>query len=572
MEQKFVIKTENEYQVQITEEKQGNVTLYHFAFTFAQKVSPKPLHIVWEECDGGYYARYTPCFLENNYLRPYWAHDKIESAVCFNMPFFALLGKAGECRYTLSLSDVVLPTEIKMGFIEESNYVRAKVTLFAKPCSPMDGYQVTLRIDKQVSNIYDGGQRAVAWWKTLGYHNDNVPDAAFAPVYSTWYNFHQKLDPETLLEECRIAASLGMKTLIIDDGWQTDDNSRGYAYCGDWEVTKNKFPDFAGFVKQIHALGMKVVLWYSVPFVGDYTQAYARFKGKYLASWDHINVLDPRYREVRDYLAQTYAKALTEFGIDGFKLDFIASFKVDGAFTHSPEMDCYGVEDGVIKLLDEIRTTLQKINPDVLIEFRQHYYGPVIGTYANMLRVADCPADTLANLGESVKMRALTSNVAIHSDMFTCHANEAPDMMLQQVIAALFSVPQFSFTLKNLSDKHLQALKFYIDFQTKHRNLLLKSKLQIEGADKGVTQVTAVSENERVSAQYAQTVTDICADTHHVINGSGLDKLVVRTDGGAYFYVIYDCFGNVYQRDKITPNQTRTLPIKNAYIATFTRS
>ena len=30
-----------------------------------------------------------------------------------------------------------------------------------------------------------------------------------------------------------------MESIIVDDGWQTDDNNRGYAYCGDWAVTPN---------------------------------------------------------------------------------------------------------------------------------------------------------------------------------------------------------------------------------------------------------------------------------------------------------------------------------------------
>ena len=38
-----------------------------------------------------------------------------------------------------------------------------------------------------------------------------------------------ELDEAELLRELKLAKTLGMETVIIDDGWQTDDNSRGYA-------------------------------------------------------------------------------------------------------------------------------------------------------------------------------------------------------------------------------------------------------------------------------------------------------------------------------------------------------
>ena len=39
--------------------------------------------------------------------------------------------------------------------------------------------------------------------------------------------------------------------------------------------------------------------------------------------------LDPRYPEVRQYLIDTYVKALRDWELDGFKLDFIDRFVAD---------------------------------------------------------------------------------------------------------------------------------------------------------------------------------------------------------------------------------------------------
>ncbi|MFR3321805.1 MAG: hypothetical protein ACLTSZ_12575 [Lachnospiraceae bacterium] len=59
-------------------------------------------------------------------------------------------------------------------------------------------------------------------------------------------------------EESRRAAQLGLSAVIVDDGWQTEDNNRGYAYCGDWEPSRQKFPDFAGHVANVQAMGLKI--------------------------------------------------------------------------------------------------------------------------------------------------------------------------------------------------------------------------------------------------------------------------------------------------------------------------
>ena len=70
------------------------------------------------------------------------------------------------------------------------------------------------------------------------------------------------------------AAPLGFSSVIVDDGWQMEDSARSYAYCGDWEPAPEKIPDMKKHVENVHKLGMKYFLWYSVPYVGKYSRAY----------------------------------------------------------------------------------------------------------------------------------------------------------------------------------------------------------------------------------------------------------------------------------------------------------
>lgn len=68
-------------------------------------------------------------------------------------------------------------------------------------------------------------------------------------------------------------------------------------------------------------------------------------------------------------------------------------------------------------LLEEISTRLRRINPGILLEFRQHYFGPVMRRCGNMFRTGDCPHDLISNRLRTVDMRLLCENSPVHSDM-----------------------------------------------------------------------------------------------------------------------------------------------------------
>ncbi len=567
----FKIQTADQPTVDIREELTSQAVFYHFTFTFADKRSPAPLEIIWEEKDRHYYSIYTPLFGSPISLTPDWAACSVPSTICQHMPFYALLGRQGQCLYTMSLSDVITPMQISFGYVEASDCVCAKVRLFTAPCPAMERYEITLRIDKRESDIYEAGQQVVGWWRELGYGNDHVPEDAFAPVYSTWYCFHHQLDEQALLRECAIAASLGMRTLIIDDGWHIEGNGRGYAYCGDWEMAKSKFADFPAFVNKIHELGMKVMLWYSVPFVGEHTKAYERF-AHMLLRYDarlHTGVFDPRYREVRDYLIGIYERAMLDYGIDGFKLDFIDSFRPDAAHPYQEGMDCYAVEEGVARLLEELRDRLQTIDPDVLIEFRQTYYGPVIGKYANMLRVGDCPGNTLRNLCESLRIRSLCDRLAAHSDMLTCNGKEDVEGFLSQFFAAFFSTPQFSFRLEELNEEKRRALGFYLSFHNAHRELILKGRLRPYGVNKGILKLESEGDQEKLVLLYRDPTAVLDGTgTVYLINARGEDGVILRADA-AYRYTVRNYFGEITETGKLSAGSLTELDLKDAYLCEF---
>ncbi len=118
--------------------------------------------------------------------------------------------------------------------------------------------------------------------------------------------------------------------------------------------------------------------------MGHKSRNRARFSDKILCDDERLQagVLDPRYPEVRDFLIDKYAFFAREYSIDGFKPDFIDRFHTDSEPPYAQGMDTECVCDAVQTLMITVRDSLTAINPDVMIEFRQHYTGPIIAVSA----------------------------------------------------------------------------------------------------------------------------------------------------------------------------------------------
>ena len=367
-----------------------------------------------------------------------------------------------------------------------------------------------------------------------------MPESAFDPLYSTWYNFHQNVFAKDIEEELAIAAGLGMKTVILDDGWQTDDSGRGYAFCGDWEVSSRRFPDMAAHVEKVHAMGMKYMVWYSVPFIGLKSKTYERFKGKYLIENLHgLNaaVLDPRFPEVRKFIVETYVKALKAWNIDGFKLDFINDFRFDGV--DPAERDNYANRDiktvpaAVDRLLLDVRTALVAIKKDILLEFRQSYVGPAVRQIGNMLRVGDCPGDMRRNRFAIANLRLASGGTAVHSDMLEWHFGEKPEDAALYIINSMFGVVQYSVMLRRAPESHRAMIAKWIKFSQDHRETLLKGRFRPHHPELQYPVIEAESDSERVIGLYDDgRVLDIPdGKKTFVMNASGKNSFVVRRGG-----------------------------------------
>ena len=427
------------------------------------------LNIAWRQPMQDIHFLWHPrCHLDRH-IPPDWAGGS-SCRISSGAPVMCLYNQQGQNRLTFALSDALSESIIRCGVSEETGELICRVSISL--AGHNGRYAVTLRRDRSGCRYEEALQAVSRWWETF-YPPMPAPDAARLPMYSTWYSYHQHTVAEALEAECAQAAKDGFTCVIVDDGWQTLDTQRGYAYCGDWEPLK--IPDMRAHVERVHQLGMKYMLWYSVPFMGKYAKAFDRFRDKQL-SWEEgmgAAVLDPRFPEVREYLTGIYEKAMREWNLDGFKLDFIDSFRATRlAPPYRAGMDCATVEEAVVRLMTGIMEALRRIKPDVMIEFRQSYVGPAMRLYGNMFRVGDCPDDVLSNRAGMVDLRLMLGSSAVHSDMLMWHPEESVENAAVQIQNVLFTVPQISVRLSELPETHRKMLGFWMDFIRTHRDLL----------------------------------------------------------------------------------------------------
>ncbi len=531
-----------------TREKNG-ITYVDIKMTLDNVSIPEKFKIRWSYPDIDIYSVWSPSLKADRFLAPNWRKRTTNSRLASWMPVHSLISMSGHNRLCIALSDTKTPVSIATGIREETAAFDCDIEFFTVPTAAIKEYSTTLRLDTRDIPYCDSIYDVTKWWeKECGYAPAHVPEHARLPMNSLWYSFHQQLDPEEIIRQCELSKPLGMESVIIDDGWQTDDNNRGYAYCGDWEVTPKKFPDMRGFVDRIHAAGMKVMLWYSVPYIGIHSKAYKKFHDMLLdGSGKEWFCADPRYSEVRKFLTETYVNAVRDWGLDGLKLDFIDAFALKGkSLEHDPRRDYTSLEDAIDALMDEVTRALREINPEILIEFRQSYIGPTIRKYGNMLRVGDCPCDAIRNRCAVVDMRLTSGSTPVHSDMLMWNYNDKAESAALQFASVLYSVPQISMLIDKLSGEHLDMLRYYLSFWLLHRDILLDGRLTATNPESCYSVVRADLEERAVITLYNETVVENVKRYAVAVNASCKDTIYVKDCAGKEYEVV-SCTGKKLQ-------------------------
>ena len=506
---------------------------------------------------------WTP-YNDRYWLRPReWGATPYESQLAFRAPLAAAYRVNGENVLSLACSEAF--DALKYGVTVGASDCRlhGDLAFFSEYAAPRAAYEAKIRIDTRKVRWSQGVSDAADWVsKTAGLSPCPVPEAARDPMYSTWYAFWQDVKADVLEREAPLAAALGMKAMILDDGWQKERSRTYYSATGDWMPVAGRFPDMKAHVEKVHAAGLKYILWLSVPFVGEESAAYGRFRDKFLCETGEGSgtyVLDVRFPEVREYLIATYERAVRDWGFDGLKLDFIDLFKIPKSGDPAERdgwkgRDIRSLPVAVDTLMKDVRRRLAAINPDVLIEFRQQYMGPAIRQYGNMIRAVDCPADLAANRRRIADLRLTSGTTAVHSDMLVWNADETPENAARAVLSAIFGVVQYSMVLQKLPESHRRMIRHWIDFTLAHRDTLLKGGFRPHHPEMQYPWIEAWSDGEAIAAAYVDGIVlpvNAKGRTVFALNASQTPSLVIDISGAETAAEVFDTFGNAIGRQML---------------------
>ncbi|MEV4559303.1 glycoside hydrolase family 36 protein [Kitasatospora sp. NPDC049285] len=360
-----------------------------------------------------------------------------------------------------------------------------------------------------------------------------VPEAARVPLYCTWYAYNQAVSADQVAAQARLAAGLGFGALILDDGWQRHAAGRGYAGVGDWTPDTTKFPDLAAHVAEVRANGLRYLAWVAPLLLGPEADCHDRWArhAPRAAGVPGAHVLDPRHPEVRAHVVDTCVRLVRDYGLDGLKIDFLEEAMV---YAHDGGAD---VGRALLQLLAELRTALEAVRPDLLLELRQPYVGPAMAAFGNLLRSFDCPADSTANRVRTLDTALLAVGGAVHSDPVMWAAGAPVESAARQLIGALHAVPQVSVRLDTLPDAHLDALRFWLAEWRRLRPQLLDGTVEPGRPDELCTLVESVADGTCVLDVHTERAVPVApaAFTETVlVNGSAASRVVLDVRDGPH--------------------------------------
>lgn len=555
----------------------SGVTEYGFSFTWNEEHAARDegFAVSWQDNAGGILYKWDSRCLLNRDIAPHW-DDVFTSMISQSSPVTCYFDGTGTNAYCWALSECRKLMRLKNGINDQFCNLDLQFSFRTGQYTNQYAATIVLYIDRRSVPMRRAVEGVALWWEnSCGMIPMPAPVTAKDPLYSFWYSYHQAVGEKTVEEKCRWAKGLGFDICIIDDGWQTDNNLGSYGYCGDWVPAPSKLPDMAAHVKRVQDIGMKYILWYAVPLLGHYSRHYGHFQKMLLRDEPGLTaaILDPRYREVREFLTDIFKKALREWNLDGFKLDFIdAWFDHPGNAPFREGMDIPALQDAVDVCMTSIVEEMRAIKPDLLLEFRQSYIGPHMRRLGNMFRVSDCAGNYLRNRSAILDLRMLMGSQAVHSDMLMLSPFETPENNALQIISCMFGVLQYSGRMEQMTPQMAQMSVFWLNFLKAHKQLLLEGRLEAFEPHLLYTWAKATLGKECAVGVYTidKCVQPDAVDTIYLANGCA-GKRILAELSGTYSVQVLDCCGQEVSRSQVTFSGITAIAVPSGGLAILTR-
>jgi len=208
-----------------------------------------------------------------------------------------------------------------------------------------------------------------------------------SPQYNTWIELQYDQNEKDILKYAEDILNNGFPpgVLMIDDNWQER--------YGTWEFDCRKFNDPRGMMDKLHAMGFKVMLWL-VPYISSDSPNYRMLEKRKLmvfedsektkpakAEWWNgvsglLDLSNPEgerwFREQLDYL-------VTEYGVDGFKLDAGDPHYYVGTYSYgdlTPNEHCEGYAKLALDYpLNELRACWKMAGQPLVQRLRDKFHA-----------------------------------------------------------------------------------------------------------------------------------------------------------------------------------------------------
>jgi alpha-galactosidase len=498
---------------------------------------------------------------ELSYL-PFW---KTTKNICANtgVPYIALINRNAENRAAFGLFDQITETAMHA---ELSEITRCYHFSLQKPANKESNGQ-TIPVTEQWQETLFVSKSRQEWSQVLQHYVQlvdegtqldkmPVPEHAFDPVFCTWTAMHHDISHDWILRNARLAADLGFKTWITDDGWFIETGQfSNYHLAGDWLPSDKKFPDFREHVQAVQDLGFRYILWVAPFMVGNDSQAAQKYPHLLTNGQERNNFknLSLWHEETHQVVFELLERLVSDYNLDGLKIDFLDSISVNSVRTAGANDTTLG--DNFYHLLHGVTQKLLTLHPELLIEYRNSYANLASRSYANIYRSSDVPINFALNRWQAVMLRLLTPDRAVHLDPALWHPDEDETNVAVHLINLLVSVPMVSIELDRYPDTHLNLIRRWIGFYNSHQDTLIHGVFKPMLRWGYIPLVKFESAIETIIALYDDipVTLDTVENTVWILNAStqSVINILSSAQDGGYTLHTYNKFGTLTNEETV---------------------
>ena len=409
-----------------------------------------------------------------------------DASASSNLPVICNYNREGLNRGVVGMLDQLPATQINQRPILETPPMHILQTKFTRT-RKSGGFRETVVIYRAKTHFTEAVKSFMRFCKQKnGIEPLPAPDWAREPVWCSWYSHLYGLTQHNVEEQIIHLKKLGIRTVLIDASWFKKPEEAYFRKSGDYRAEKSLIPDLLGLSRQLHAAGLKLMLWCVPHFLGVHSQK-RKIMEPYCV-WDgtergyHLCLF---CKESRTHAKELAERLIRDYELDGLKFDFM-DHNGQPCLDPKHEHGDNNLGAATLEYMRDLRDGVLKANPDAAIEYRIGYSNIASLPFANCHRGNDAPYDTDYMRRENLFLRLFCEYPsAVWNDYAYWHAKEKPENISLMLGVQIFSggVPTISIDLAKRSDAERRIIGRWIKFYRDNLDSLAKAELTVHSAD-----------------------------------------------------------------------------------------